>query len=188
MKKFNDDFSPLSVDEPIADAIYIDTEELSSQAANDSKFMLKDLEKIYGNEKFMAEHPEYKKRLDMELESIRLLLKMRRSDEITHDILIKQIGQNPNNASMYTALNRLQNSLLAIQTKLDETVKTVNSLLKNYQLELPLEQEEQIEEDSENPSINTRYRGSRQFILDMQNKSLDIEEDPETEEIFENAQ
>lgn len=173
-----DDLGGLSIDEPIADAIYIDTDEISREAKNDSMFMLKDLAKIYGNEKFMAEHPEYKKRLDLELESIRMLLKMRRSSEITHDILVKQIGSNPNNASMYKALQGLQKSLLDIQTKLDETVKTVNNLLKNYQLELPFDQVEETE-DGETESISDhgasglRYRGSRQFIIDMVNQKHD---------------
>ena len=173
-----DDLGGLSIDEPIADAIYIDTDEISREAKNDSMFMLKDLAKIYGNEKFMAEHPEYKKRLDLELESIRMLLKMRRSSEITHDILVKQIGNNPNNASMYKALQGLQKSLLDIQTKLDETVKTVNNLLKNYQLELPFEQTEELEDpDAESSGDHgangLRYRGSRQFIIDMVNQKHD---------------
>ncbi len=173
-----DDLGGLSIDEPIADAIYIDTEEISREAKNDSIFMLKDLAKIYGNEKFMAEHPEYKKRLDLELESIRMLLKMRRSSEVTHDILVKQIGSNPNNASMYKALQGLQKSLLDIQTKLDETVKTVNNLLKNYQLELPFDQVEEtedgeIESSSDHGASGLRYRGSRQFIIDMVNQKHD---------------
>ena len=108
--------------------------------------MLKDLSKVYGNEQFMAEHPEYKKRLDLELESIRVLLKMRRSSERAHDILVKQIGAKPGNARMYKALKDLQKSLLDIQTKLDETVRTVNNLLKNYQLELPFDKEENLED------------------------------------------
>lgn len=186
-----DDLGGLSIDEPIADAIYIDTDEISREAKNDSMFMLKDLAKIYGNEKFMAEHPEYKKRLDLELESIRMLLKMRRSSEITHDILVKQIGANPNNASMYRSLQGLQKSLLDIQTKLDETVKTVNNLLKNYQLELPFDQVEETE-DGETESTGDhgasglRYRGSRQFIIDMVNQKHDdqptlFEEDEDME-------
>ena len=173
-----DDLGGLSIDDPIADAIYIDTDEISRDAKNDSMFMLKDLAKIYGNEKFMAEHPEYKKRLDLELESIRMLLKMRRSSEITHDILVKQIGANPNNASMYRSLQGLQKSLLDIQTKLDETVKTVNNLLKNYQLELPFDQVEETEDgetesSGDHRASGLRYRGSRQFIIDMVNQKHD---------------
>lgn len=172
-----DDLGGLSIDEPIdEEAVYIDMDEISQQAENDSKFMLKDLSKVYGNEQFMAEHPEYKKRLDLELESIRVLLKMRRSSERAHDILVKQIGAKPGNASMYKALKDLQKSLLDIQTKLDETVRTVNNLLKNYQLELPFDKEENLEDgetesSGDHGASGLRYRGSRQFIIDMANQS-----------------
>ena len=159
----------LSVDEPITESVYIDMEEINRNAKNDSLFMLKDLAKIYGNERFMAEHPEYKKRLDLELESIRVLLKMRRSDEITHDILVKQIGLTPNVAGMYTALQKIQSAMVAIENKLDEKVRIVNGLLKNYQMELPFDQpeEETAEEQSGEPSGAGRYRGTKAFIVEM---------------------
>ena len=185
-----DELGGLSIDEPIdEEAIYIDMDEISQQAENDSKFMLKDLSKVYGNEQFMADHPEYKKRLDLELESIRVLLKMRRSSERAHDILVKQIGAKPSNASMYKALKDLQKSLLDIQTKLDETVRTVNNLLKNYQLELPFENEQKevgeelnMQDSGDHGASGLRYRGSRQFIIDMQNqKNEDIAKREQTQ-------
>lgn len=189
-RDFFDDDMEFSVDDPISeDAIFIDTEDISRKANDDARFMLKDLTKIYGNEKFMAAHPDYKKRLDMELESMRMLLKMRRADEITHDLLVKQIGMNPSNAGMYSALNKLQKSLLDIQTKLDETVKNVNNLLKNYQLEIPFE-EDTKEEDADKPRGDS-HRGSKAFILEMEkvmSDPMDIFEDDinvvKTAEIF----
>ena len=58
MDKFNFDES-FSIDDPIADdSVFINMDEISLNADNDSKFMLKDLMKIYGNEKFMDEHPD----------------------------------------------------------------------------------------------------------------------------------
>lgn len=159
----------LSVDEPITESVYIDMDEIDRNARNDSMSMLKELSKIYGNEKFMAEHPEYKNRLDLELESIRVLLKMRRSDEISHDILVKQIGLTPNVASMYSALQKLQTSMVNIENKLDEKVRIVNGLLKNYQMELPFDQQEE-ENSSEGQSEQSaagRYRGTKAFIVEM---------------------
>ena len=159
----------LSVDEPITESVYIDMDEIDRNARNDSMSMLKDLSKIYGNKKFMAEHPEYKNRLDLELESIRVLLKMRRSDEISHDILVKQIGLTPNVASMYSALQKLQTSMVNIENKLDEKIRIVNGLLKNYQMELPFDQQEE-ENSSEGQSEQSaagRYRGTKAFIVEM---------------------
>lgn len=172
-----DELGGLSIDEPLTESVYIDMDEINDNAKKDSLFMLKDLAKIYGNEKFMNEHPEYKKRLDLELESIRVLLKMRRSDEISHDILVKQIGLTPNVASMYAALQKLQSAMVSIENKLDDKVKTVNNLLKNYQMEIPFEEEKESE-DTPSSSGSLRYRGSKQFIMDMQNETVDTVSEP----------
>ena len=167
-ERFRDDWDvddPIEIDTPLDDAIYIDMDELDQKAKDESKLMFKDLERIYSNEQFMTEHPEYKKRLDIELESLRILIKMRKSDELTHDILVKQIGMTPNNASLYSALNRMQTSMINIQTKLDSTVKTINQLLKNYQMELPFEKEDLAPTTEKSEATNAQtFRGTKAFM------------------------
>lgn len=161
---------PIDIDTPLDDAIYIDMDEIDQKSSDESKLMFRDLERIYSNSEFMQEHPEYKKRLDIELESLRILIKMRKSDEITHDILVKQIGMTPNNASLYSALNRMQASMLSIQTKLDSTVKAINQLLKNYQMELPFEKDpvEKIDEQTGEVKTNAQtFRGTKAFMNHM---------------------
>lgn len=161
---------PIDIDTPLDDSVYIDMDELDQKAKDESKLMFKDLERIYSNEQFMADHPEYKKRLDIELESLRILIKMRKSDEVTHDILVKQIGMTPNNASLYSALNRMQTSMINIQTKLDSTVKTINQLLKNYQMELPFEKDPEETTNSETSEVKTNaqtFRGTKAFMNHM---------------------
>lgn len=167
------DMTPISIDDHIDESVFIDMEGISTSSSNEAKFMLADLAKVYGDEAFMKAHPDYKKRIDIELESLRLLLKMRKSDEVTHDILIKQIGMTPNNASLYMSLNRMQNSLLNIQTKMDQTVKNINNLLKNYQMEIPFE--EKNENTNETKQV---HRGSKAFIDEM-NEQLDMFEEEE---------
>jgi len=164
---------PIDIDTPLDDAIYIDMDEVNQQSSDESKLMFRDLERVYSNEEFMREHPEYKKRLDIELESLRILIKMRKSDEITHDILVKQIGMTPNNASLYSALNRMQASMLNVQTKLDSTVKAINQLLKNYQMELPFEKEpETIDTETGEVKTNAQtFRGTKAFMNNILSKS-----------------
>lgn len=173
-KKMNENFrdlwdvdDPIDIDTPLDDAIYIDMDEVNQQSEDESKLMFRDLERIYSNDDFMREHPEYKKRLDIELEALRILIKMRKSDEITHDILVKQIGITPNNASLYSALNRMQASILSVQTKLDSTVKTINQLLKNYQMEIPFEKPEGEVIDKETGEVKQTaqtFRGTKAFM------------------------
>ena len=166
---------PIDIDTPLDDAVYIDMEEISKKAEDETKLMFRDLERVYSNEQFMNEHPEYKKRLDIEIESLRIQLKMRKSDELIHDILVKQIGMTPNNASLYAALNRMQASMINIQTKLDQTVKNINQLLKNYQLEIPFEGEkaEVAIAASQNDSKTDAktFRGTKAFMNHIMNKN-----------------
>ena len=172
------DMNPISIDDPIDESVFIDMKEISETSSDEAKFMLADLAKVYGDEAFMKAHPDYKKRIDIELESLRLLLKMRKSDEVTHDILIKQIGMTPNNASLYMSLNRMQNSLLNIQTKLDLTVKNINNLLKNYQMEIPFEDKE----TGDKTDTQQVHRGSKSFIDEMNGQMEMFEEEDDDNE------
>ena len=64
----------------------INVEEIERVAKDESFAMCKNLRDIYFDEEFMAKYPKFKERLDIELESLRVLIKMRKSDEIVHDL------------------------------------------------------------------------------------------------------
>ena len=66
-------------------------DEIESDTQCDVYNIFENLIKVYGNEAFIKEHPDYKKRIDIEKENLRTLIKMKKSDEIIHDILIKSI-------------------------------------------------------------------------------------------------
>lgn len=162
--------------------VFIDTDNIASESKCDAYNMVEDLVVVYGDKKFMEEHPDYKKRLDIELENLRTLIKMKKSDEIVHDILVKSIGKNTTNASLYTALNKIQTGMLSIQKQMDETIKTLNNLLKNYQFELPLNQEEQEEKEQEEQEKKSLVsRGNKEFIM----KQLREKEEKQQTELFE---
>lgn len=153
-------------DADMEDIVFIDVDGISSEAKCDAYNMVENLMLVYGDQKFMDEHPDYKKRIDIELENLRTLIKMKRSDEIVHDVLVKAIGKNPTNASLYTALNKMQSSILSIQKQMDETIKNLNNLLKNYQFELPFkEDEEQHQETVATKGVVSR--GNKEFIMEQ---------------------
>ena len=52
---------------------------------------------------------------------------------------MKSVGMNPNNGSLYKALSGIQKSMLNIQIQMDTTVRNINNLLKNVQVELNFE-------------------------------------------------
>jgi hypothetical protein len=161
----------------------INIESIEEQAKQDSLNMCKNLREIYFDEKFMNENPLFKKRLDVELESLRVLIKMRKSDEIAHDLCLKAIGGNSNNASLYAALARIQSSMLNIQKQMDDTVKNINMLLKNVQLELSFEKNNDEPEGGPVSSDPNVTRGSKRFIQQM-NEELEADKQIQENDIF----
>lgn len=147
----------------------IDIEAIEQEAKESSFAMCKNLREIYFDEEFMAKNPKFKERLDVELESLRVLIKMRKSDEIVHDLCLRSIGMNANNGSLYKALSGIQKSMLNIQIQMDTTVRNINNLLKNVQLELNFDSHEKQEGQpaAEVPLDPNTTRGSKRFIEQM---------------------
>lgn len=147
--------------------------EIEEEAKNASFALCRNLREVYFDEEFMKNNPRFKERLDVELESLRVLVKMRKSDEIAHDLCLRSIGMNTNNASLYKALSGIQSSMLSIQRQMDDTVKNINNLLKNVQLELNFDNNQQnnTQGQQEIPLDSNTTRGSKKFI-EMMNQEL----------------
>lgn len=167
MKQKDLNFDDIIVDpEGIVEDINIS--EIEDVAKIASFAMCKNLREVYFDEDFMNRNPRLKERLDVELESLRVLIKMRKSDEIAHDLCLRSIGLNTNNASLYKSLSSIQTSMLSIQKQMDETVKNINSLLKNVQLELNFDSQENASQQNNNIENTTdATRGSKKFIEQM---------------------
>jgi hypothetical protein len=159
------------------DIINIDIEGIGSEAESKAKLLFEDLTEFYYDPEFLKNNPNFKKRVDNDIESLRMLLKMRAADEVTHDVLIKAIAANSGNASLYRSLTQVQTTILSITTKIENIVNNLTTLIKGYQLELDFKQEQNAEDaelpaDAENS--DTVHRGSKSFIeqmnkLDQQN-------------------
>lgn len=151
----------------------INITEIEEQAKSASFALCRNLREVYFDEEFMKKNPRFKERLDVELESLRVLVKMRKSDEIAHDLCLRSIGMNTNNASLYKALSGIQSSMLSIQRQMDDTVKNINNLLKNVQLELNFDNNQQnnTQGQQEIPLDSNTTRGSKKFI-EMMNQEL----------------
>ena len=158
-----------SVVDPIIEGLSeeIDIEAIEQEAKESSFAMCKNLRDIYFDEEFIKKNPKFKERLDIELESLRVLIKMRKSDEIVHDLCLKSVGMNPNNGSLYKALSGIQKSMLNIQIQMDTTVRNINNLLKNVQLELNFEPSNTEQGQTEIPLDKNTTRGSKKFIEQM---------------------
>ena len=134
----------------------------------------------------MAANPTFKKRVDADLESLRILIKMRKADEVAHDNLLKAIAGNSSNASLYRSLTEMQKTIISITTKMGEIVTGLNNLMKEFQLEINFQEESTPDTDTISSSQDT-YRGSKDFINKMneecQNLFIDDEDETEKEEL-----
>lgn len=144
--------------------IDIDMEAIDASSIAAAKDMIDNLSRIYYDDEFMKKNPNFKKRIDSELESLRVLIKMRKADEQAHDALIKAISSNSNNASLYRSLTEIQKTIISITTKMDDIVVGINNMMKGYQLEFNFDKED--DDDVTKTDKNTT-RGSKEFIKQM---------------------
>ena len=66
----------------------IPIDDISDEAAQEAALLIENLSKFYYDEDFMRRNPAFKKRVDTDLESLRILFKMRRADEEAHWIAL----------------------------------------------------------------------------------------------------
>ena len=93
--------TPLFEKDDLVEDVVIDIDGIGSTSEMDARDMVDNLSKFYYDEEFMRKNPNVKKRIDSELESLRVLIKMRKADEAVHDAIIKAISANNSNASLY---------------------------------------------------------------------------------------
>lgn len=168
-KLFDDDVITPDIDG--MQLVDIDFDGIEKEAKADAVALIENLEKFYYNTDFMEQHPTFKKRIDADLESLRILFKMRKSDETAHDLIMKAIQGNSGNASLYKSLSEMQKTIISITTKIGDIVTSLNTLMKGFQLELEFDAQKEEEPDLENNQSNLgsmhTTRGSKEFIERM---------------------
>lgn len=156
------------------EVVNIPIEDISTEAEGKAKSLIEDLAKFYYDDEFLKANPNFRKRVDNDMESLRMLLKMRAADEVTHDVLIKAIAANSSNASLYRSLTTVQTTILQITTKIENIVNNLTTMIKGYQLELNFKYENEIANNESNDTPETiedsptTHRGSKAFIEQMQ--------------------
>lgn len=168
MKNDNDIFDPTSIiDEE--EVINIDTNVIDDAAFKEAAALVENIKDIYADPEFMKNNPKFATRLKTEVEDLRILMKIRKSDEVAHDLLLSAIGKNSSNASLYRSLSDIQKTILSTTSELSAKIKDINFLLKNIQLELNFKPESETESESESSQGNMT-RGSKDFIKQMRNE------------------
>ena len=105
-----DDFDPSDLIDKEEDVVNIDTESIDNESLKEAGDLIENLKDIYADPEFMKANPKFATRLKAEMEDLRILMKIRKSDEVAHDVLLGAIGKNANNASLYRSLSDIQRS------------------------------------------------------------------------------
>ena len=175
--KIDDMFEGNLIPNDIGDQIFdipninIDIDHISEESKIESQLMLGNiLDSAYINS-----NPTLKRRMTIEVENLRQLLKMRKTAEETHDALITQISANNVNTALYKALEGTQKNLMSLITKTNEVIATINQLYTAHQTKLEFDGVNSNEDSDENDSDkegagNGIFRGSKDFIRLMNNK------------------
>lgn len=144
----------------VEDALEIDIDCLNDESLKDAGDAIQAISNLYHDKKYLDKHPDIKARVDLELETLRGLIKMRKANEISHDKILESLQTRADNASLYRALTELQKTAIALSNKIHDTFEKLNNLCISEQPE-----NNNIEEDEETEEkISSIHRGSKSFI------------------------
>lgn len=167
---FNDTGAP-ETDNPddVIDSslLTIDLDEVNNEAKKMASLITERLSNYYFDETYIKNHPYIPTKIMTALDNVRRLLKMLSINESAQDALIKNISYNAGKGSLYSSLTSLQNSMLNIQSQLNDLTSSLENIFREMQAECDKTfQEKDHEEDGGLQAI----RGSRDFIKQIQER------------------
>ena len=104
------------VDAPL---LLINLDEVNDEAKKMATLITERLSNYYFDEKYLEQHPYVPTKIMNAMDNIRRLLKMLSVNEKAQDALISNITLNAGKGSLYASLTSLQNSMLSIQSQLN---------------------------------------------------------------------
>lgn len=167
----------------LEDIYELDLDIIGQDANTMASSNIQNLLRCYNSKEFVEEHPDFKRRIDTEIEGLRKLYKMAKIDEEIHDHLCTAISKNPSNASLYMAQVRVQDKILAIDKEIRERIAGFNKIISGYQLELNFSETRTPDTDvsttTELDDGAVLSRGSKAFIEQMNQEEASQEYDPD---------
>jgi hypothetical protein len=154
------------LDEP---ALIIDMDEVNNNALRTAEIITERLSNYYFDEKYIKEHPYIPNKIKQSVDNIRRLIKMLTVNEKAQDALIQNISLNAGKGSLYASLTALQNSMLSIQTQLNNLTESLEDIFREMQTECEktfTEKDHEVEDDG-----SITVRGSKEFIKQLQKKT-----------------
>lgn len=143
----------------------IDLDEVDRNTEQRATTIAEKLSAYYFDQKYIDNHPYIANKIEQEIDNIRRLLKMLAVNERAQDTLIMSITTNTGKGTLYTSLTSLQDSMLKMQSQLNQLTANLEDIFKEMQENCEKTFEEKDKEVSKDGSYIVR--GSRDFIKEM---------------------
>jgi len=147
----------------------IDLDDVDKRTEERARVITERLSDYYFDQKYIDNHPYIKNKIAQEMDNIRRLLKMLTVNEKAQDTLIMSITLNAGKGTLYGSLTSLQNSMLQMQTQLNQLTSNLENIFKEMQENCEQTFEEKSKEESEDGTLVVQ--GSKNFINEI-SKSL----------------
>lgn len=144
----------------------IDLEALDSASEEEASDMVRVITDLFYDEDLRKSHPRKFKRIQLEIETLRGLIKMRKTDEKAHDALIKAIIDNKSNPSLYKSMAEIQKTSIAITNKIHDTIDRISQLCTEL-MDDDHKDNMVLEEDNGMEVGESIHRGTKEFIEEM---------------------
>lgn len=140
----------------------LDMDEMNEEATRKATDIAERLAGYFIDEKYINEHPYIKNKIAQEIDAIRRMLKMLSVNEKAQDGILKLISMGMAKPQIFSSLTSLQTTMLNIQTKLDNSTKSLEDIFAKMQANSEQTFEDKDKEQNENGDMVSR--GSREFI------------------------
>lgn len=142
----------------------IDLDEIDEKTEQRATTIAEKLSAYYFDQKYIDKHPYITNKIEQEIDNIRRLLKMLAVNEKAQDTLISAITiGSTGKGSLYTSLTSLQDSMLKMQSQLNQLTANLEDIFKEMQENC----EKTFEEKDKDANNRNIVRGSREFIEEM---------------------
>lgn len=142
--------------------LQINLEEIDRNTQNRAEQIVARLSDYFFDAKYIKEHPYIPNKIVQEVDNIRRLFKMLTINEKAQDTLILSITLSASKGTLYGSLTSLQNSMLSMQTQLNQMINNLENIFREMQEQCERTFEEKDKETNEDGSF--AVRGSREFI------------------------
>ena len=147
----------------------IDLNDVDSITQKRAKTIVQRLSDYYFDEKYVKAHPYIPNKIAQEMDNIRRLLKMLVVNEKAQDTLITSITINAGKGTLYGSLTSLQNSMIQMQSQLNQLTANLENIFKEMQENCEKTFEEKDKDEIANEDGSLSIKGSRDFIKTIDN-------------------